>query len=145
MSGPADRNVVGIEAAIQAAKNFFEVTELVNKIPELDPVIRAALERAYTAWLDIPFYHDRPSELHTVESDKELLPTWRAIFDAASHPILRARLGDLLWTLKHAPRPDIAAWAAIGAHLELAETWEGIVAMQALTRAIDLSVVLKIV
>lgn len=54
-------------------------------------------------------------------------------------------LGDLLWTLKHAPRPDIAAWAAIGAHLELAETWEGIVAMQALTRAIDLSVVLKIV
>jgi hypothetical protein len=139
MNEPADRSVAEIEATIQHAKTFFEVTDLLNTNPRLDPAIRTALGRAYSVWLDIPFDHDRPSVLDTVDSDTALLPTWRAIFDASSHPVIRARLGDLLWTLKHGPRPDLVARAAIDAHLELAEIWEGLAAMDAVARSIDLS------
>ena len=72
-----------------------------------------------------------------------MLPTWLDIFDASTHPIFRARLGDFLWDFKYGPRPDIAARAAIDGNLDLAETWEGREAMHAVARAIDLSLAIS--
>lgn len=66
---------------------------------------------------------------------------WAGAFDALDVPILRARLGDLLWERRSQPRPDLWARAACDSLLALVERddWSAIERARLLTRALELA------
>jgi hypothetical protein len=66
---------------------------------------------------------------------------WVEAFEALEVPILRARLGDLLWERRVQPRPDLRARAACDALLALAErdNWREIERARLLSRALELA------
>jgi hypothetical protein len=73
-------------------------------------------------------------------SDEEI-DAWRAARTAVDHPVVQARLGDLLWERKARPDPHLAAAAACDGLLSVAadEAWRGMDRVRCLSRALELA------
>ncbi len=74
----------------------------------------------------------------------ESIELWREAFEASEAPILRARLGDLLFVRKDGDRPDIYARGAIDGIIEIAGRPEPhrVERAQFLARALELSLLI---
>jgi hypothetical protein len=79
-----------------------------------------------------------PAVADVEDSDVE---AWAEAFDALEDPVVRARLGDLLWERRSEPRPDLRARAACDALLVLAqrEDWPLMERSRCLSRALELA------
>lgn len=79
-----------------------------------------------------------PAVPDIAESDVE---AWAEAFDALEAPVIRARLGDLLWERRWQPRPDLRARAACDALLVLVgrDDWKAIERARLLSRALELA------
>lgn len=77
--------------------------------------------------------------------DAETLAMWADAYDRIDDPLLRARLGDLLWERRVRPRPDQRARVAFHAYLDLARrpAWHDLHRAEALVRALELAVLLN--
>lgn len=73
--------------------------------------------------------------------EEEDVEAWADAFDSLDVPVLRARVGDLLWERRAQPRPDLWARGACDALLALAERddWPEIERARLLTRALELA------
>lgn len=132
--------IVELEEAIDVVRSFRDVLDLLSRVQSDGAADIEALSFAFRAYLGFCHQKDHPSEFafsHDVEP--ATVVRWRNAFEHATKTVLKARLGDLLWTVKSQPRPDIAARAAIDAYLQMAQTWEGIEAMHCTARAADLA------
>lgn len=65
--------------------------------------------------------------------------TWAEVAARTASPLVVSRLNDLLWELRFGERPDEHARAAISAYLALRDSYEPMVAPDALSRAIQLA------
>jgi hypothetical protein len=78
------------------------------------------------------------------EVPAESIELWREAFEASEAPIVRARLGDLLFVRKHGDRPDRYARGAIDGIIEIAGRSEPhrVQRAQLLARALELSLLI---
>lgn len=135
-----DTLVAELDEVVSVARSFRDVVDLLRHIETDKTAEIDALALAFHAPLRFRHNKDQPSEFAFVdEPDSEIIARWRVAYELAADLVLQARLGDLLWTYKSKPRPDLAAQTAIDAYLELAQRWEGLEAMQCVARAADLS------
>lgn len=75
------------------------------------------------------------------EIDDDDVEAWVDAFDVLEEPVLRARLGDLLWERRAGPRPDLRARGACDALMDLTERedWSLIERARLITRALELA------
>ncbi|MBK8284410.1 MAG: hypothetical protein IPK97_05735 [Ahniella sp.] len=99
-----------------------------------------AVKVAFSLWFHIP---DRPDELarfpNLVVPSEQTLRSWQAVLDQSAEPVVRARLGDLLWQLPAKPRRHRQSRIASQAYEQLAGRWTGLDAKNAQIRALQLA------
>jgi hypothetical protein len=135
-----DKLTAQLNDAVPLASAFWDVVDLLKHIETDDATTLEAISLAFRSWLRFRHNKDQPSEFaFAIDPTSDAIALWRKVYEQSTEPILRARLGDLLWTYKSQPRPDVAVRVAIEAYLELAERWEGIEAMHCVARAADLA------
>jgi hypothetical protein len=80
-----------------------------------------------------------PTPLRDV--DDATLQLWSELLDSLDDPLVRARLGDLLWIRRTGPAPYRLAAEAAEAYLVLADRqgWQALYRAQCLTRALELA------
>lgn len=68
---------------------------------------------------------------------------WAEIVPLVSEPAARARLNDLLWTLRYGHQTHEYARAAVAAYRDLSERWLDIARVDALSRALELALLIN--
>jgi hypothetical protein len=73
--------------------------------------------------------------------DDATLQLWQELFESIDDPVVRARIGDLLWVRRAGPAPHRRAVEAAEAYLVLADRqgWHAMYRAQCLTRALELA------
>jgi hypothetical protein len=123
-----------------AAKRFTEGDRSMN---EFEAALVRGLDieldqRVASTMLNLPWLHDDwPPEA----SDPEVwFPIWRAALDHIATPAVSAALNDLLWSVRHRPRPDERGRAAVHAYLdETPAGWTRFEVRRSIERACDLA------
>ncbi len=105
--------------------------------------ISAEHEERRARWGPFGPLFEGPEEIYPAlleHIDDQTLAIWADAYDAIDDPLLRARLGDLLWERKLRPRPDQRARGAFDAYLALADRteWHNLTRGEALSRALEL-------
>lgn len=83
----------------------------------------------------------------SIESlNSAIYTNWELVFVSAKHPIIKSRLGDLLWIIKWGDKPYKFAISALGSYFEIAESndnWDDLDKIICLIRGLSLSKEIK--
>lgn len=141
---PIENYVAKLDAQLATCRNWSEAKANLPT-PEADEEdVSDAVEKAFSVWFAQPDNLFDPGRFpHLVEPEAPTLAAWQAILTLSAEQIVQARLGELLWQLRSKPRPDLCARSAMAAYQALAERWEGMDAMYALVRALQLALTVK--
>lgn len=132
--------IAGISERLAAATSFLAVGEALDAVEDADATEIQALRVAFMRWVPFRLNADIEHPFPDVGAIEDgVVRLWREALEFAELPLLRARLGDLLWLRRSQPRPDLAARTAIDAYLILGESWDGLDSLACVARAVALA------
>jgi len=106
--------IVGISQHLAAATSFLAVGEALDAVENGNEAEIQALRVAFVRWPPFSLNADVEHPFPDVGALEDgVVRLWREALECAELPLLRARLGDLLWLRRSQPRPDLAARIAI--------------------------------
>lgn len=147
-----------ITEAVQDATSFYSVADQLRKAVSDDPenpllpfiyafsydyVEDPEVERRerwgpYAPMIELADGRVFPPPLEMI--DENMIDAWTQVYEQSDSPIVRARLGDLLWLRKIGDRPDLYARSAISSNNELGGgNWNELYRAYCLIRAFELS------
>ncbi len=132
--------IVGISQHLVAATSFLAVGEALDAVEKGDEAEIQALRVAFMRWPPFSLNADVEHPFPDVGALEDgVVRLWREALECSELPLLRARLGDLLWLRRSQPRPDLAARIAIDCYLILGESWDGLDSLTCVARAVALA------
>jgi hypothetical protein len=106
--------VAALDADVVECSAFYQVVAAIHASAAHHPIASEALLAAFGLHLERSHAIGANGQFpHLGDVEAAHIPHWQQAIGLTTEPILQARLGDLIWMRRAAPRPDQAARTAI--------------------------------